>query len=502
MATDLCPCVLCNDADGRDGDVQATDFTETEKVSTEAEKETPDGDGQVESQTVAVNSTNFPDQRFCNWISANVDKDKNGTLEQKEILGVTQMNISGNKIANIQGVQIFTKLKTLDCSDNLLLTLDVSKLANLQKLDCSGNALTKLNVTGLTKLTELACTGGKLGALDLRSNERLESVQVCGCGLTSLRVKGLTRLKKLDYRFNSISNVDTTGCSALKTTRYAPQSSYTAEVGASWEVGFSKLREFQRQMASGDVVKNLENLEYGKNNDSFIFNYAGKKAAKGSFSIYNEKTGRTLGTCTIYAEPSESAAKAPEQPKLVKAVSGIGIRIFWKQTDNVTGYKILRKEMKAKDAKWEVVAAVNSTYSNYKDTTALLGTDYLYTVRAYAFDGKKNHYSRFDDKGLLGKASLKVPQISRAQNGAAPKFTWEAVNGADGYRIYRKKKGDTKWTQAAVVDKKQLSFSDTKAEAGTWYQYAVRPYRKIGNINSLNETYTVTRLLKCTAASK
>ena len=477
----------------------ASDFTAAETVG---QREIIAENEPEETPTVSVSAENFPDQRFRKWISANIDKNHDGILEQKEILSVTQMDISGQTIVNVQGLNRFTNLQSLDCSDNRLSELDVRNLANLKKLDCSGNTLTSLNLTGLGNLTELACTGGKLGALDLRSNKKLVSVQVCDCGLSSLKVKGLTMLKELDYRFNSISNVDTTGCAALKNTRFAPQSSYTVDVGASWEAGFSKLRNFQNQLAPGDVIQNLDNLEYGKDKDSFVFNSKGRKSSKGSFSIYNKKTGRRLGICTLYAVSVISGTDAPKPPKLIKAVSGVGVRIYWKKTDDATGYKVLRKRKDVKDAKWETVAVLNSAYNSYKDTTGLIGAEYLYTVRAYVFRDGKNYYSTFDKQGVSGKASLKVPVISSAKSGKTPEIKWKAVTGAHGYRIYRRAKGTSKWTQIANVGKTQTTFVDTKATGGTWYQYAVRPYRKIDKTYSMTKEYAVTKFLKCTAVKK
>ena len=295
--------------------------------------------------------------------------------------------------------------------------------------------------------------------------------------------------------------MDTSDCSALQNKRYAPQSGYTIEVGAAHEIGFSKLRNFHKQFAEGDVIQDLKGLEYGSSKDSFVVKTFTEKSGEGSFSIC-DKNGRLLGTCTIHAESVLSEKPSPKTPKLVKVTSGTGVTVYWKKVSDATGYRIYRKRKDLENAKWESVAKVNSTYDRYEDTKGLLNKNYIYIVKAYTYYNGKNYYSKADTKELYGKASIGAPVISSAKGGAAPEITWKAVSGADGYRIYRKKKGDSRWTEMANVKKSQKSFTDKKAVPGNTYQYAVRAYRKVGSEYSLASKYGKTKLLKCTAAKK
>ena len=70
---------------------------------------------------------------------------------------------------------------------------------------------------------------------------------------------------------------------------------------------------------------------------------------------------------------------------------------------------------------------------------------------------------------------LPAPVIKSVTNGLKGVVVqWEAVEGADNYRIYRKKSGATSWSR--VGDTTTLRFDDTTAESGTTYYYTVRPY--------------------------
>ena len=136
---------------------------------------------------VKINSTNFPDAGFRKYISKNIDRNKDGVLSKAEIKKVTEIrlyispkDVYGKtkyyKCKNLTGIGVFTELAVLDCSDNKLTKLDVSKNAKLIYLDCSNNKLTKLNIKNNKRLVKLSCTDNKLTKLDARNNGALHRV--------------------------------------------------------------------------------------------------------------------------------------------------------------------------------------------------------------------------------------------------------------------------------------------------------------------------------------
>ena len=77
---------------------------------------------------VEINSTNFPDETFRNYVSTNFDTDSNGTLSDSEIANVTSISVqfdesynsqtgtaNGVKITSLKGIEYFTELTDLDC---------------------------------------------------------------------------------------------------------------------------------------------------------------------------------------------------------------------------------------------------------------------------------------------------------------------------------------------------------------------------------------------------
>ncbi len=90
---------------------------------------------------IPINNETFPDEAFRAYVSENVDVSHNGNLNEGEINSVTTMDVSGLGIRSLQGMEYFTALESLDCSDNELTSLDLLANTNLQVLDAEDNRL-------------------------------------------------------------------------------------------------------------------------------------------------------------------------------------------------------------------------------------------------------------------------------------------------------------------------------------------------------------------------
>ena len=93
--------------------------------------------------------------------------------------GGTFLFLRNKNITSLAGIEYFTDLETLDCMDNQLTTLDVTKLTNLTDLECNGNQLGSLDVSTLKELKILWCHGNKMTALDITHNAYLGELK-CG----------------------------------------------------------------------------------------------------------------------------------------------------------------------------------------------------------------------------------------------------------------------------------------------------------------------------------
>lgn len=126
----------------------------------------PDSDPIPSGDGVAINEANFPDANFRNWILSQ-DYGKDGMLTEEEIASVTRIIVSGKSIQSMQGIEFFTALTILNCYNNQLSSLDVSKNTALTTLTCNSNELTSIKVSN-TALNNLLiyCNKIKDAAMD------------------------------------------------------------------------------------------------------------------------------------------------------------------------------------------------------------------------------------------------------------------------------------------------------------------------------------------------
>ena len=151
---------------------------------------------------VEINEENFPDEKFRSYLLSQ-EYGWDEKLTDSEIAGLRMMSVCSKGIQSLQGIEYFTALLMLDCYDNQLTSLDVSKNTALIKLDCYDNQLTSLDVSGCTALTELYCYDNQLTSLDVSKNTALTYLYCSDNQLTSLDVSN-TALTNLYCYSNKI----------------------------------------------------------------------------------------------------------------------------------------------------------------------------------------------------------------------------------------------------------------------------------------------------------
>lgn len=156
----------------------------------------------AETGSIPINSTHFPDDHFIAYVELRCDKDGDGTLSQAELDGVTELYVAYANIKDLTGIELFPNLDKLDCKNNNLTRLDVSKNTKLTKLYCEFNQLTGLDLSKNTALTELNCQVNQLTSLDLSQNTALTKLGCHDNQLTSLDLSKNTALDTLDCSGN------------------------------------------------------------------------------------------------------------------------------------------------------------------------------------------------------------------------------------------------------------------------------------------------------------
>ena len=164
---------------------------------------------------VEINETNFPDEKFRNWVLSQ-SYGADGMLTDDEIAGVTRIDIYRKNIQSLKGIEYFTALTILNCFDNQLASIDVSKNTALTSLDCYQNQLTSLDVSGCTALTYLECNTNQLTSLDVSGCTSLTELNCYNNRLTSLDVSQNTALTELRCYNNQLTSLDVSKNTALE----------------------------------------------------------------------------------------------------------------------------------------------------------------------------------------------------------------------------------------------------------------------------------------------
>ncbi|MEX0314048.1 MAG: leucine-rich repeat domain-containing protein [Allomuricauda sp.] len=137
----------------------------------------------------ALLNSNCIDTNGDGEVDSSLDLNNDKKIQAREIEKVEILNVSYKNIKSLKGIEAFINLKRLDCHDNKLKSLDVSRNSNLEVLYCYDNYLTTLDVSKNKSLKKLGCRGNKLIALDLSSNPKLDALYCYENNLTYLNVR-------------------------------------------------------------------------------------------------------------------------------------------------------------------------------------------------------------------------------------------------------------------------------------------------------------------------
>lgn len=118
------------------------------------------------------------------------------------------MSTVRKNIASLSGIEYFTSLKVLDCADNHLENLDVSKNLALTSLNCAYNKLTNIDVSKNENLIRFQCYNNQLNALDVSKNSNLEWLNCENNQIKSLKLGENKVLRRIHCSYNQLTTID------------------------------------------------------------------------------------------------------------------------------------------------------------------------------------------------------------------------------------------------------------------------------------------------------
>ena len=163
----------------------------------------------------------------------------------------------------------------------------------------------------------------------------------------------------------------------------------------------------------------------------------------------------------------------------------------WNAIDGATKYEVYRAT--SKNGTYTKMYTTTST--SYSNTSATVGTTYYYKVKAIC--GKSSYGNSAYSTVKSVKCTPAAPSLRISRVNGKPKLSWDAVNSATKYWIYRSTDGKNfKYYDSTT----KTSYTNSGAASGTKYYYKVKAV-KVVNGNNVASAYSYAKSLVCTPAT-
>jgi len=173
-----------------------------------------DGSGEYQSleecqANCNLELTYIPDDNFeQKLINLGYDNVMDDYVITNNINTLTYLNIGDSQISDLTGIEDFTQLTYLHCSNNELTDINLSQNQQLVDLYCNDNQLTELNLSQNSLLVNLYCSDNELTNLDISQNTLLVNLYCSNNELISLDVSQNAGLINLNCGTNLLTSLD------------------------------------------------------------------------------------------------------------------------------------------------------------------------------------------------------------------------------------------------------------------------------------------------------
>ncbi|MEE0741561.1 MAG: hypothetical protein U0M21_04725, partial [Emergencia sp.] len=224
------------------------------------------------------------------------------------------------------------------------------------------------------------------------------------------------------------------------------------------------------------------NGEYTKMFTTTNTSYTNTSAGAGYTYFYKvqalDKDGKVIAESDVVKQKCEIVAQETITAKGGNSETG-NPRLTWNTVNGAEKYVIYRSGY----SNGTYSKMYTTTKTSYTNTSAGAGYTYFYKVEALDKDGKVIAKSNT----VKQLCCLEKPDVDKGNSGSGkPMLTWEEVNGADKYVIYRS--GYSNGTYTKMYTTTKTSYTNTSAKSGyTYYYKVVAVSEKNQNANATSE---------------
>ena len=193
---------------------------------------------------------------------------------------------------------------------------------------------------------------------------------------------------------------------------------------------------------------------------------------------YSEQ-GYTLHKCTVCGDSYKDTIIAAKKVPVISGAKAVrttynSIKLSWDQTSDVDGYIVYRYNSERKS--WiRLTKIADSDTASYTATGLASAEQYQIAVKGYVTENGKEVGS---PKLSVVKAATNPGVVANFKTSAnasnSVKLTWNKVNGAEGYVVYRYNPSNKGWIR--LTKTKGTSYTATGLAGGTSYKFAVKSY--------------------------
>ena len=180
----------------------------------------------------------------------------------------------------------------------------------------------------------------------------------------------------------------------------------------------------------------------------------------------------------IVSGQNKAVTPKPAAPvvKIGNSASSGKPMLTWNAVSGATSYKVYRAT--SQNGTYSLLGTVTTT--SYINTGAKDGVTYYYKVTAVN-DSGESAYSNIvsgQSKSVTPKPSAPVVKIGHSASSGKPMLTWNAVDGAASYKVYRATAKNGAYS--VINTTKALTYTNVGAALGTTYYYKVEALNAAG----------------------
>jgi len=124
------------------------------------------------------------------------------------ISSIETLNLDNKNISDLTGIEDFSALWGLVCSNNNLSQINISENANLTELYCSDNNLTNIDISNNLLLEKINCNDNFLNSLDISNNHNLYFLAITNNNFDNFNFGDYPSLTKIYVKDNNFTSID------------------------------------------------------------------------------------------------------------------------------------------------------------------------------------------------------------------------------------------------------------------------------------------------------